>query len=141
MTKEVQLLLKQSRGRGIKGKEKTGKTLPDGRMSFVSLFSRMPSFIQLQYNQSMKHACCLALQYPIHIRIFTFANVFPYMTLTTNLTLNFAWIHLIMWYHFFQCVWIQYPRFSISGSLYYFHIVNQCKQYIGCTEEKHMKKS
>ena len=30
---------------------------------------------------------------------------------------------------FFQCVWIQYPRFSISGSLYYFHIVYQRKQY------------
>ena len=43
------------------------------------------------------------------------------MTLTTKLTFNFAWIHLIMWYHFFQCVWIQYPRF-ISGSLYFFHM-------------------
>ena len=61
--------------------------------------------------------------------IFTFANVFPYMTLTTKLTFNFAWIHLITWYHFFQCVWIQYPRFNISGSLYYFHIVYQRKQY------------
>ena len=38
---------------------------------------------------------------------------------------------------FFQCVWIQYPRFSISGSLYYFHIV-QCT---GCTEGKHIKQS
>ena len=75
-----------------------------------------------------------------HIIICTFANVFPYITLTTKLTFNFAWIHLITWYHFFQCVWIQYLRFSISGSLYYFHIVNQCKQYrpTGCTEGKHI---
>ena len=29
----------------------------------------------------------------------------------------------------------------VSGSLYYFHIVYQCKQYTGCTEGKHIKKS
>ena len=34
-------------------------------------------------------------------RIFTFANGFPYMTLSTKLTFNFAWIHLITWYYFF----------------------------------------
>ena len=34
----------------------------------------------------------------IYMYIFTFSNVFPCMTLTTKLTFNFAWIHLITWY-------------------------------------------
>ena len=74
--------------------------------------------------------------------IFTFANVLSlYMWDIYNndwlidwlidwLQLNWHSI-LITCYLFFQSLWIQYPRFNISGSLYYFHIVYQCKQYVG----------
>ena len=40
---------------------------------------------------------------------------------------------------FFQCVWIQYPHFSISGSLYYFHIVYQYQQYRFYGRKTHKK--
>ena len=47
------------------------KTLLNRRTSFISLFCRMPYFIQLRYNHSMRHTCCRVPQYPINIRFFS----------------------------------------------------------------------